>query len=241
MRARTANGIEPRTLGQFAGTRVVPRTCALLQVVVVFALSGAVTRNTPQETDRTSPHENISVQVHTQEQLQRKAMPASIHMHQQGTSGAAPQVLAESRIPRRWAEPRPPAPPLLPACRQHKSAFVARDYRDASPPQVRGGSPPGCLFAAAWIARACTDGRQAGIPQAHGVSVHIAPAPRFRPCSRPLAGTCPIDRANIRSPLHGVVQPLMPSASPSDSIAPPWAGAATGGPRVSSRDSAWPI
>jgi hypothetical protein len=100
MRARTANGIEPRTLGQFAGTRVVPRTCALLQVVVVFALSGAVTRNTPQETDRTSPHENISVQVHTQEQLQRKAMPASIHMHQQGTSGAAPQVLAESRIPR---------------------------------------------------------------------------------------------------------------------------------------------
>ena len=85
MRARTANG-EPRTLGHFAGTRVVPRTCALLQVVVIFALSGAVTRNTPQEIDRTSPHENISVQVHMQEQRQRKAMPASIHMHGKGTA-----------------------------------------------------------------------------------------------------------------------------------------------------------
>ena len=134
MRARTANGIEPRTLGQFAGTRVVPRTCALLQVVVVFALSGAVTRNTPQETDRTSPHENISVQVHTQEQLQRKAMPASIHMHQQGTSGAAPQVLAESRIPRGDG---PSHAHLL-----HRSSQPVGNTSPLSLPGITGMRPP---------------------------------------------------------------------------------------------------
>ena len=114
MRARTANGIEPRTLGQFAGTRVVPRTCALLQVVVVYALSGAVARNTPQETDRTSPYESISVQVHTQEQRQRKAMPSSIHMHRQRHC-AAPPVRAESRIPGGVVPTCSTAPPSLEA------------------------------------------------------------------------------------------------------------------------------
>jgi Na+-transporting methylmalonyl-CoA/oxaloacetate decarboxylase gamma subunit len=114
MRATTANGTEPPTLGQFASTRVVPRTCALLQVVVVFALSGAVTRNTPQETNRTSPHESISVQVHSQEQRQRKVMPASIHMHRQRHC-AAPHVRAESRIPGEDVPTCSTAPPSLEA------------------------------------------------------------------------------------------------------------------------------